>query len=119
MEIEELLKRCVYATVSSYDEKTRAYHIKKYSKPKYDIGKCYLVRVSSDIVNNPKSVMATNWNTGRSPAHEGLKIYVSKVLGQNIYVDGAGYDLENKLDIDYMWSGWLNTKDLEQLAEMN
>lgn len=119
MKTEELLKRCVYATPSSYDEKTHTYHFNKYSKPKYEVGKCYLIKISSDIVNNPKSLTATNWNNGRSPMQEYLKIYISKALGSNIYVDGAGYDFANKLDLDYMWSGWLNTKDLEQIAEMN
>lgn len=118
MKIEELLKQCSYATVSSYDEQTHTYHIPKYSRPCYEINKCYLVKVSGDIVNNSKSLIATNWNQGRSPAKDYLKIYISKKLGQNIYVDSIGYDLVNKIDLDYMWSGWLNIKDLELISKM-
>ena len=28
------------------------------------------------------------------------------------------YDYENKKDLDYIWSGWLNTNDLEQLMSL-
>lgn len=118
MNIEELLRRCSYATVDSYNEQTHTYHILKYSKPCYEIDKCYLVKVSGDIVNNSNSLMATNWNQGRSPAKDYLKIYISKKLGQNIYVDSVGYDFINKIDLDYVWSGWLNIKDLELISKM-
>ena len=115
MKINELLKQCSYAHASSYDPETHTYHIPKYAKPQFQIGKCYLVKISKDIVRNPNSVMATNWNNGKAPQLEYLKIYISKALGANIYVDSAGYDYENKRDVDYIWSGWLNTNDLEQI----
>lgn len=118
MDIKELLKHCGYANLNNYDAETMTYHIPKYAKPQFQIGKCYLVKVSKAIVKNPNSVMATNWNSGKAPQFEYLKIYISKALGTNIYVDSAGYDYENKKDLDYIWSGWLNTNDLEQLMSL-
>lgn len=118
MKLEELLKLCRYAAVESYDERTHTYKIPKYSKPIYEIGKCYLVELSKDIVGNENSVMATNWNHGRAPKCGCMKICVSKALGQNVYVDGIGYDKEKRLDLDEIWSGWLNVQDLTQLMKL-
>lgn len=118
MKIDELLKKCRYASVAGYDEKTHTYRIPKYSKPVYEIGKCYIVKLSKDIVGNKKSVMATNWNHGQAPECECMKICVSKRLGDNIYVDSLGYDMESDSDSDRMWSGWLCTKDLTQIKKL-
>ena len=110
--IKKQLEQCQFATLSNYDEATKTYHIPKYSKPSYKIGSCYLVKISGAIVKNPTSVMATNWNNGHAPQVDTMKIYISKALGKNVYVDGLGFDLENKTDTSYMWSGWLNVDDL-------
>lgn len=118
MDLSKLLSQCRYADTSNFDPTTNTYHIPKYAKPVYDVGSCYLVRLSKAIVKNPDSALAANWNQGRAPQVEGLKIYVSKTLGQNVYVDGAGYDIDAAKDLNYMWSGWLDTKEMSQLAKI-
>ncbi len=118
MDLTKLLAQCRYADTSNFDPKTDTYHIPKYSKPVYDVGGCYLVRLSSAIVKNANSALATNWNQGRAPQVDCMKIYVSKCLGPNIYVDGAGYDMAEAKDLSYMWSGWLEVKELTQLAKI-
>lgn len=116
--IKKQLELCQFANLSNYDEATKTYHIPKYSKPNYKVGKCYLVNISSAIVKNANSLMAVNWNQGRAPQFSTLKIYISKALGKNIYIDGLGYDLDTQSDADYMWSGWLNIEDLTLIMEL-
>lgn len=113
--IKSQLEKCRYATFSNYDEATRTYIIPKYSKPTYQIGKSYLVRIPASVLNNKTSVYATNWNNGNCPTHEHMKVYVSKALGRMVYVDGLAYDFAEKKDLSDMWSGWLPADELEQL----
>jgi hypothetical protein len=68
------------------------------------------------IINNPDSVLAINWNSGTYPKTPYLKIYISKIMGPMIYVDGIGFDFETKQDLSIMWSGWLNTEELTQIT---
>lgn len=118
MELSKLLKQCRYADTSNFDATTNTYHIPKYSKPIYDVGNCYLIKLSSAIVKNADCPLATNWNQGRAPQVDCMKIYVSKALGPNIYVDGVGFDLDDGKDINYMWSGWLDVRELTQLSKI-
>lgn len=115
--IEKQLKGCAVANLKNYDPVNHVFHIPKYTKPKYDIGGCYLVKLDGHIINNDTSVLATNWNNGTSPKYEYLKIYVSKAVGKTIYVDGLAYDFVNKVDMTDMWTGWLDTEYLTQLAQ--
>ena len=118
MNIKKVLEQCIYADLTDFDENTNTYHIKKYSKKVYKIQSCYLVKISDYIVKNPNSVVATNWNNGKAPQVNYMKIFVSKILGQNIYIDGLGFDFETKQDTNYMWSGWLPISDLEQITAL-
>jgi len=114
--IKKQLEAVVYADLSNFDEKTNTYYIPKYSKPKYEVKGCYLIKVANEIVNNPDSVIATNWNHGTAPSCQYLKIYVSKTMGRMVYVDGVGYDYTTKTDLNYMWSGWLPIDGMLQLT---
>jgi hypothetical protein len=77
---------------------------------------CYLVKLPTSIINCPDSVLAVNWNNGNTPTTQYLKIYISKIMGNMIYVDSIGFDFDNKQDLNLMWSGWLNTSELTQIA---
>lgn len=113
--IEEQLKKCQFADLNNFYPPS-TFIIKKYSKPTWELNKCYLAKLPLNIVNKPDSVLASNWNNGASPGAACLKIYISKVLGKMIYVDGLGYDFEGRADLDYMWSGWLDSETLTQVA---
>lgn len=116
--IKEQLKKCTFADLSYFDEKTNTYLIPKYCKPTYELNKCYLIKIADYFVNNNNTVIATNWNNGMSPANSCMKIYVSKALGKMIYVDSLAYDLNTNQDINNYWSGWLSIDDLTQLAKL-
>ncbi len=116
--IKEQLDKCQFANLNNYDPTTNTFLIPKYSQPTYDINKCYLVRLPLTIINTPDSVLATNWNNGSFPMAQYLKIYISKALGNMIYVDSIGFDFETKQDLNHMWSGWLQTDTLTQIAAL-
>ena len=116
--IKEQLDKCQFANLNNYDPATNTFIIPKYSQPTYDANKCYLVRLPLEVVNNPDSVLAANWNNGSFPTAQYLKIYISKTLGNMIYVDSIGFDFETKQDLPHMWSGWLSTADLTQVAAL-
>ena len=116
--IKEQLEKCQFANLNNFDPTTNTFVIPKYSQPTYDINKCYLVKLPLNIVGIADSVLATNWNNGTFPKVQYLKIYISKALGTMIYVDSIGFDFETKQDLNLMWSGWLNTSELTQIAAL-
>ena len=116
--VKKQLAKCHYADLSDYDERTNTYHIPKYSKPRYEVGKMYLVKLSGSLVDNADSAVATNWNGGTSPKMPYLKIYVSKMLGRMLQVDSICYDYDKMADTALMWSGWLPVDELTQLSTL-
>ena len=114
--VETQLKKCSYADLSHFDNTTGVFNIPKYSKPKFDIGKMYIIQVANELVDNNGSVIATNWNSGTSPKSQFLKIYVSKMVGKMIYVDSLVFNIETKSDTNIIWSGWLPTEQITQIA---
>lgn len=116
--IKKQLERCVFANLNNFDPKSNSYLIPKYTKPKYDLGKCYLIKLPGHIINNPQSVLATNWNGGNFPSHAYYKAYVSKQASNYIYVDCLAFDFETGCDLNIMWSGWLDATELIQIATL-
>lgn len=114
--IKEQLKKCQFADLNNYNEKTNTFFIRKYCKPTYEINHCYLVKLPLNIVNATDSVLAVNWNNGICPKTQYLKIYISKVLGSMIYVDSISFDFDIKQDLNIMWSGWLDSSQLTQIS---
>lgn len=114
--VKKQLDKCQFADLSNFDKETNVYYIPKYTKPLYDINKCYIVKLADYVLKDPNSVLATNWNQGKLPQTNHLKIYVSKILGKMIYVDSIGFDINTGIDQPSLfWSGWLNIDDLAQL----
>ena len=116
--IKEQLEKCQFADLNNFDPVTNTFYIKKYSKPTYELNKCYLVKLPISIVNVSDSVLAVNWNNGSCPKTQYLKIYISKTMGTMIYVDSIGFDFDTRQDISLMWSGWLNTTELTQISAL-
>ena len=120
--IKNQLKKCVWADLKNYDPNTNIYHIKKYSKPSYLKGSCYIIKVPAEIVNNKTTVLAVNWNNGSCPKNQYLKAFVSETMGTYIYVDTLPADpitkQEISSDLSAVWSGWLDTNTLEQICQV-
>jgi hypothetical protein len=116
--IKEQLEKCQFADLNNYDKKTNTFLIKKYCRPTYELNHCYLVRLPANIINSHDSVLAVNWNNGSCPKTQYLKIYISKAMGTMIYVDSVGFDFDTKQDLNLMWSGWLDSSQLTQIAAL-
>ena len=114
--IKQQLKQVAFADLSHYDEATCTFNIPKYSEPKYEVGKTYIIEVSGILVNNNTSVIAANWNNCTSPTNKYLKAYVSNTMGKMIYVDSLVYNMETQTDTTIFWSGWLPVEQLKQLG---
>ena len=116
--VKAQLEQLTWVELDSSGLQTGHYIIPKYQKPTFDIGKCYIVKIPADFVNNRDSVVATNWNRSTAPSTEYLKIYVSKLQGKMVYVDSLAFDWETKQDLPGMWSGWIPINIITQLAIM-
>lgn len=114
--IKKQLLKCTYANLNNFNPETNTFYIPKYSKPQYVVGKMYLVQLPLNLVNNTSSVVAANWNNGTAPQFQYLKVYAAKLLGKMLYVDSIGYDINTRQDINTLWSGWLPTEEITQLA---
>ena len=113
--VETQLKKCSYADLSHFDNTTGVFNIPKYSKPKFDIGKMYIIQVANELVDNNSSVIATNWNSGTSPKSPFLKIYVSKMVGKMIYVDSLVFNFGPGEENHYIIDEYLFQELLEYL----
>jgi len=116
--IKDQLRACQFADLHHFDADTYTVHIPKYSKPKYDLNQMYLIGLNEVLINNTNSPLASNWNHGTAPSTKYLKIFVSKQLGKMIYVDSIGYDYAAYQDLNNVWSGWLPTEEIEQIAKL-
>jgi hypothetical protein len=115
--VKEQLEKCQFADLNNYDASTNTFYIKKYSKPTYELNHCYLVRLPLNVLT-ADSVLAVNWNSGSFPVTQYLKIYISKIMGTMIYVDSIGFNFDTKQDLNNMWSGWLDSSQLTQIAAL-
>lgn len=116
--IQGQLENCQFANLNNYDSRTNTFFVKKYSKPTYELNHCYLIKLPTNVVNKNDSVLAVNWNNGNSPSTQYLKIYISKIMGTMIHVDSIGFNFETKQDLNLMWSGWLDSSQLVQVAAL-
>jgi len=117
--IKNQLKRVSYANLNNFDEATNTFHIPKYTKPKYDAGHCYLIKVARELINNTTNTLASNWNGGRAPQHEYYKAYVSNIAGTMLKVDCLAVDMILQKDLDIMWSGYLPIDYIEQISKLS
>jgi hypothetical protein len=81
--------------------------------------KCYIVMVEDYILNPPDDFsLHINWNGGTKPSHKYMKLDVSKISGKMVKVNTIGYDIENKVDIPDLWSGWLPEQSITVLERL-
>lgn len=117
--IEEQLRKCQVADLSKFDTDTNTYHIARFKQVRLEVNSCYLIKLSDILLDKElSSILSSNWNRGTVPTSKYMKIDVSKVLGKMIYINGIGYDFDNKVDTDVMWSGWLPIQDIEVIERI-
>lgn len=113
--ILDQLAQCAFASPTAFNKETHTFSIPRYTKPKYDIGKCYIVQLPDHLLR-ADSILATNWNQNRIPPGVFLKIFVSKALGKMIYTDAVLFDPQTQTELNMWWSGWLPVDEIKQLS---
>lgn len=118
--IKEQLRSCLFADLHNVEETASEYivHIPRYSKPKYDIGKMYLVALADTMVGNTTSELAKTLNRGTAPTTKYVKAYVSRQSGKHLYLDTMGYDMSAYKDLSVYWSGWVAIDDLTLITKL-
>lgn len=58
--IKKQLKKCNFAQIPEIDSTTTSCIIKKYTKPQYKAGSCYLVRIAQEFIKNLNLPIASN-----------------------------------------------------------
>ncbi len=113
--IREQLQQVKFADLSHYDETTGVFNIPKYGKPAFELNKTYIVKVDGELVNNPNTVIAANWNNGTAPKSAYLKIYVTQRQGKMLRVESVAFDMNTRSELNIMWGGWLPFDQLTQI----
>lgn len=79
-------------------------------------GMCYLIKVEDYIVHPFDGFnLHDNWNKGTHPNHIFMKCEVEQIMGKMVKVNTVGYDYQNQLDTNDIWSGWLPEKSIKIL----
>lgn len=114
--IKKELQKVEKADLTNFNQETNTYFIPKRKDIKLEEDNCYLVHLKDSLFTN--ETLKINWNNGSLPTEKYLKVDISKIMAKMIRVVGVGYDFENKKDISYFWSGWLNTEDIDVIEKI-
>ena len=112
------LEQVKEADIGEYDSLHHTFHIKKHVEKSFEYNTLYLVKLDKHLLNaTDNDLLVSNWNNGKYPLHEYLKIAVSKKVGKMIYVYGVYHDIDSKCDTGEDFEGWLPTEQLEIIEE--
>lgn len=114
--IKKQLSKLKIAQVDSFDEVKNCYHIPKYKEAKFELNHAYLIKLNDVLLC--EGDYSSNLNKGSYPKHRFMKIYINKVLGDLIFIDGIYYDDVTKQDINEMWTGWLPINEILLMEEL-
>lgn len=99
-----------------WDDSTLKISIPKNSIGAYTLqeGGCYIIKVEDYIIHPFDGFnLHDNWNNGTHPNHLFMKCEVSQKMGKMIKLNTVGYDYNNQLDTNDLWSGWLPEKSIK------
>lgn len=73
-----------------------------------------------DYLLNMKSndSLVVNWNSGIKPACKYYKADINKIMANMIKITGVGYDMENNLDLNSTFFGWLPIEKVEVIKKL-
>lgn len=114
------LEKVETAKVSEYDELHHTFHITKYEEKKFEQNLFYIIKLDKNLLNgNDNSLLVSNWNNGKYPTQEYLKVAITKQVANMIYVYGMYYNIESKQQLDEEWVGWLPIDQIEIVEVSN
>lgn len=105
--IKKQFEKVEVADLSNFNENGE-FIIPRYERDRFEEDKCYLIELDRTLtINNPNSLIQSNWNNNTYPLYQYLKVDVSKVMGKMIKVNSVAFDYATNQDIAYYWTGWL------------
>jgi len=120
--IKKQLSKCRIAQIPQYDDDTIEIYIPKsvdISGAEVELHNCYLIELENYIVNPPETFnLHENWNNNIKPTVKCYKCEIIQIMGKMIRINGIGYDYENKIDLDCVWTGWLPRKGFKVLKRL-
>lgn len=112
--IAEQLQKVTDADLSNFDKATNTYFIPQKKSIKIKTDTCYIISLKPQAFTNPINI---NWNRGKGPQSDCMKIEVNNIMNNMIKVVGVGYDAANDTVLNTFWSGWLQLDNIEILSE--
>ena len=117
--IQKQLERLRVAKVDSFDELKNTFTFKRHSEREFKLNNVYIIKLSNQLINPQNNeLLMSNWNSGKHPTHNYIKMQVQKKLGNMIFVCGAYYDIHTQDVMSEYWNGWLPEEQLEIIEEV-
>ena len=113
------LQKCVNIDTSKIDkDSTKIILSRKTDVPILE-GKCYIIQLDESLLNMSQSdILVCNWNAGSVPGNNSYKCEVTKRMANMIKINGLAYNLEQDLDLNRMWTGWLPVDKVKVIKEI-
>lgn len=116
--IKAQLNKVTEANVEEYDSLHHTFHIKKHKAQSFEYNIMYTVQLDKTLLDTSiNDVVASNWNNGKRPTHDCLKFAISKKVGNMLYVYGVYHNIEDNLDLDEDFEGWLPIDRIKVIEE--
>lgn len=116
--IKSQLDKLQDAKVEEYDSLHHTFHIKKHKEQEFNYNVKYLVELNETLLKpSVNDVLVSNWNNGKRPTHKYLKFAISKKVGNMLYVYGIYHDVEQNVDLDEDFEGWLPIDRIKVMSE--
>ena len=120
--IDKQLKKCKVAIIPEYNESTKTLHIPRIidlPELSYTIGHYYIIELENYIIHPPENFsLHQNWNNNNIPKSKYYKCECLQLMGKMIKINGVGFDWDNQLDLNDLWTGWLPMKSVKILKEI-
>ena len=85
--IQKQIDKLTVAKVSSYDEVKHTFLFKKHIAKNFEVDGVYILKLSNSLmIPQNNEVLISNWNKGKHPLHQYMKVQVNKKLGNMIFV---------------------------------
>ena len=112
--IKQQLQKTKHCNFPEYDDTTTHMIIPRNTELYFTEGKCYVIELQ-DYLINPSNTFTyhINWNQNRIPTCKWYKCECIRIMGNNIQIDGVGYDNISNTDTDIIWSGWLPIQSIK------
>lgn len=84
------------------------------------IGHFYIVKFADYIIHPYDGFdLHDNWNNGVAPPSQYMEIGIDNMFGKLMKIYGVAYDYDNRKElIDLKWDGYVPTKSIEFLEEV-